>query len=235
MEAIGRSGAGDRAAGSAAGPSGERAVDRPLFVGVAGGSGSGKTTVVERIMQGLAPHPVTLIHHDAYYRDYSELTLEERARINFDHPDALETELLVEHLDALREGKAVEVPVYDFTTHARTERTRPAAPTPVVVVDGILVLAERPIRERLDIRIFVDTDADIRFIRRLQRDIEHRGRTVESVVEQYRETVRPMHLEFVEPSKRYADVIVPVGGENEVAIDMVVTKLREVLGPVARE
>lgn len=204
--------------------------ERPLFVGVAGGSGSGKTTVVERIMQGLAPHPVTLIHHDSYYRDYSELTLEERARINFDHPDALETELLVEHLDALRRGETVEVPVYDFTTHERTSRTRPAAPTPVVIVDGILVLAERPIRERLDIRIFVDTDPDVRFIRRLQRDLAERGRTLESVVEQYQETVRPMHLEFVEPSKRYADVIVPVGGSNEVAIDMVVTKLREVLG-----
>ncbi len=204
--------------------------DRSLFVGVAGGSGSGKTTVVERIMQGLAPHPVSLIHHDSYYRDYSELTLEERSRINFDHPDALETELLVRHMDDLREGRTVEVPVYDFTTHERTERTRPAAPTPVVIVDGILVLAERAIRERLDIRIFVDTDPDIRFIRRLQRDIEHRGRTLESVIEQYRGTVRPMHLEFVEPSKRYADVIVPVGGSNEVAIDMVVSKLREVLG-----
>lgn len=205
--------------------------ERPLFAGVAGGSGSGKSTVVERIMQGLAPHPVTLIHHDSYYRDYSELTLEERAEINFDHPDALETELLVEHLDELREGSTVEVPIYDFTTHSRTAKTRPAAPTPVVIVDGILVLAERAIRERLDIRIFVDTDADIRFIRRLGRDIEHRGRTLESVVRQYTTTVRPMHLEFVEPSKRYADVIVPVGGENEVAIDMVVTKLREVLGP----
>lgn len=204
--------------------------ERPLFVGVAGGSGSGKTTVVERIMQGLAPHPVSLIHHDAYYRDYSELTLEERSRINFDHPDALETELLVRHMDDLRDGRTVEVPVYDFTTHERTGRTRPAAPTPVVIVDGILVLAERAIRERLDIRIFVDTDADIRFIRRLLRDIEHRGRTLESVIEQYRETVRPMHLEFVEPSKRYADVIVPVGGSNEVAIDMVVSKLRQVLG-----
>jgi len=181
-------------------------------------------------MAGLAPSPVTLIHHDAYYHDYGHLTLEDRARINFDHPDSLETSLLVSHLDELAAGATVELPLYDFTTHTREARTQPAAPTPVVIVDGILVLGDRDIRSRLDIKIFVDTDADIRFIRRLARDIEHRGRTLESVVRQYERTVRPMHLKFVEPSKRYADVIVPVGGENEVAIDMLVTKLREVLG-----
>ena len=206
---------------------------RPLFVGVAGGSGSGKSTVVERIMGGLAPHPVTLIHHDAYYFDYGHLSLEERAAINFDHPDSLETELLIRHLDALAVGEPVALPLYDFTTHTRSERTRPAAPTPVVIVDGILVLADRDIRERLDIKIFVDTDADVRFIRRLRRDIEHRGRTLDSVVRQYERTVRPMHLKFVEPSKRYADIIVPVGGENEVAVDMLVTKLREAVKPLA--
>jgi uridine kinase len=203
---------------------------RPFFVGVAGGSGSGKTTVVSRIMQALAPRTITLIHHDAYYRDYSDRSLEERARINFDHPDSLETELFIEHLDRLRAGEIVEVPIYDFTTHSREIETSPAVPTPVVIVDGILILAEPEIRRRLDVRIFVDADADVRFIRRLMRDIEHRGRTLESVVRQYHETVRPMHLEFVEPSKRYADVIVPIGGENEVAIDMVVTMLEEVLG-----
>lgn len=206
---------------------------RPLFVGVAGGSGSGKTTVVERIMGGLAPNPVTLIHHDAYYRDYGHLDLEERAAINFDHPDSLETSLLIEHLDDLACGRTVELPLYDFKTHTRVERTQAASPTPVVIVDGILILADREIRRRLDIKIFVDTDADIRFIRRLQRDIEHRGRTLDSVVRQYLRTVRPMHVDFVEPSRRYADVIVPVGGENDVAIDMVVTKLREVLAPTA--
>ena len=205
---------------------------RPVFVGVAGGSGSGKTTVVERIVAGLAPHRVTIIHHDAYYRDYGHLSLEERAAINFDHPDSLETSRLVQHLDDLATGRPVALPLYDFTTHTRREETRPAAPTPVIIVDGILVLADRDIRERLDIKIFVDTDADVRFIRRLGRDMEDRGRTLESVVSQYRRTVRPMHLEFVEPSKRYADVIVPVGGTNEVAIDMLVTKLKEVLSPL---
>lgn len=204
---------------------------RPLFVGVAGGSGSGKSTVVERIMGGLAPNPVTLIHHDAYYFDYGHLTLEKRASINFDHPNSLETSLLIEHLDALARREPVALPLYDFKTHTRTDRTQPAAPTPVVILDGILVLADRDIRERLDIKIFVDTDADVRFIRRLGRDMEHRGRTLESVVRQYERTVRPMHLEFVEPSKRYADIIVPVGGANEVAIDMLVTKLREVVSP----
>ena len=213
----------DRVAGVA--PERRPAGAAPLFVGVAGGSGSGKTTVVERIMAGLAPHAVTLIHHDAYYHDYSHLTLEERARVNFDHPASLETSLLVEHLDRLATGETVELPLYDFKTHTRTGATERAAPTPVVIVD----LAEREIRKRLDIKIFVDTDPDIRFIRRLARDLEHRGRTLESVIDQYRQTVRPMHLEFVEPSKRYADVIVPVGGQNDVAIDMVVSKLRTVL------
>jgi uridine kinase len=203
--------------------------ERPLFVGVAGGSGSGKSTVVERIIAALGSQPVTLIHHDAYYYDYGHLTFEERAEVNFDHPDSLETSLLIEHLDALAEGRPVALPVYDFTTHTRSGETRPAASTPVVIVDGILVLAERAIRDRLDIKIFVDTDSDVRFIRRLGRDMEHRGRSLESVVSQYQGTVRPMHLEFVEPSKRYADVIVPVGGTNEVAIDMLVTRLREAL------
>lgn len=208
----------------------DRPLAAPLFVGVAGGSGSGKTTVVERIMSGLAPRLVTLIHHDAYYFDYGHLDVEERAATNFDHPASLETALLIEHLDALGRGETVELPLYDFKTHTRTARTDTASPTPVVIVDGILVLADREIRRRLDIKIFVDADPDVRFIRRLRRDMKERGRTLESVVRQYEKTVRPMHLEFVEPSKRYADVIVPVGGENAVAIDMVVTKLRQVLG-----
>lgn len=211
------------------------AEDGPLFVGVAGGSGSGKTTVVERIIHALTPRPVSLIHHDSYYRDLSHLPTEERGRVNFDHPAALETELLAAHLERLRDGEAVGVPVYDFSTHSRLERTRRATPTGIVIVEGILILAERAIREQLDIRIFVDADPDIRLIRRLHRDLRERDRTVESVLHQYEETVRPMHLEFVEPSKRYADIIVPVGGENEVAIEMVVAKLREALEPLASD
>jgi uridine kinase len=197
----------------------------PLFVGVAGGSGSGKSTVVRRILDGLRPDRVSVMHHDAYYRDYVHLPPDLRATINFDHPDSLETSLLVAHLDALREGGSVEVPIYDFTTHTRTPETVPVSPTEVILVDGILVLSEAAIRERMDIRLFVDTDADLRFIRRLERDVRERGRTVDSVVSQYLETVRPMHLDFVEPSKRYADVIIPEGGENVVAIDMVVARL----------
>lgn len=203
---------------------------RPFLAGVAGGTGSGKTTVVGALVEGLAPAPVSVIHHDAYYRDFGHLDADARDRINFDHPDALETSLLVEHLAALLEGEAVDVPVYDFTTHLRTEETRRVDPTPVVIVDGILVLAEPDLRELLDLRVYVDTDPDIRFIRRLRRDLEERGRTLESVVEQYVTTVRPMHLEFVEPSKRWADLIVPEGGLNEAAVEMLVARLRQVLG-----
>jgi uridine kinase len=205
---------------------------RPVVVGVAGGSGSGKTTVVREIVRRLGPERVTVVHHDHYYRDFSHLSPADRDPINFDHPDALETGLLVEHLGRLLRGEGVEAPVYDFTTHTRTSRTLPVEPREVVVVDGILVLAERDLRDLMDIKIFVDTDADIRFIRRMARDMGERGRSLESVVEQYQSTVRPMHLEFVEPSKRYADVIVPVGGENVVAVDMLVTKLAStVRGP----
>lgn len=203
---------------------------RPFVVGVAGGTGSGKTTVVDALVEGLAPEPVSVIHHDAYYRDFGHLGPEERDGINFDHPDALETSLLVEHLAALLRGEAVEVPVYDFTTHLRTPETRTVHPTPVVIVEGILGLAEPDLRAAMDIRIYVDTDPDVRFIRRLTRDLEERGRTLESVIEQYVTTVRPMHLEFVEPSKRYADLIVPEGGRNQVAVEMLVARLRQVPG-----
>ncbi len=199
-----------------------------MTVGVAGGSGSGKTTVVRKLVEnvGEGPGAVAVVHHDAYYRDFSHLAPEERDEVNFDHPDALETSLLVSHLDALRDGKAVDVPVYDFTTHTRTDRTRRVEPARVVIVDGILVLAEPELRRRLDVRIYVDTDADVRFIRRLRRDLEERDRTLESVVEQYLETVRPMHLEFVEPSKRWADVIIPEGGHNRVAVKMLLDTVR---------
>ncbi|MEZ4417541.1 MAG: uridine kinase [Gemmatimonadota bacterium] len=203
----------------------------PVLIGTAGGSGSGKSTVVDRIAQVLGPSRVGCLHADAYYRDFGHLSLDDRALVNFDHPEALDLPLLLRHVDALKRGEGVEEPVYDFATHTRTERTRLLHPTPVVIVDGILILAEPTLRERLDIKIFVDTDADVRFIRRLERDVAERGRTVESVIRQYLDSVRPMHLEFVEPSKRWADVIIPVGGENEVAIEMVVARLRYLLDP----
>jgi uridine kinase len=208
-------------------PEGERM--RPIILGVAGGSGSGKTTVVRAIIQKLGADQVTVIHHDSYYRDTGHLSLEERREINYDHPDSLETELLVEHLRELREGRPAAVPVYDFAEHIRLRRREHAAPRKVVIVDGLLILWDAQLRALMDIKVFVDTDADVRFIRRLERDIRERGRSVESVIQQYTRTVRPMHLEFVEPSKRYADVILPVGGHNLVAVDMLVTKIRAVL------
>jgi len=200
-------------------------VGRPVVIGVGGGTGSGKTTVADAILARVGRERVALIPHDAYYRDLSHLPFEERIKTNFDHPDSLETELLVTHLDALCAGRMVAMPVYDFSTHTRTNETRRIAPRPVVMVEGILVFVERALRERFDIKVYVDADADLRFIRRLQRDIAERGRTMESVIAQYLDTVRLMHLEFVEPSKRYADVIIPRGGFNEVAVDMVATRV----------
>ena len=199
---------------------------RPLILGVAGGSGSGKTTVVSQIIRAMEPVPVSLLHHDSYYRDHPDLSDAERARLNYDHPDVLETPLLAEHLRDLLAGQTVEEPVYDFTTHSRTDETRRVEPNPVVIVDGILILAEPELRELMDIRVFVETDSDLRFIRRLLRDTQERGRSVDSVIRQYQETVRPMHLEFVEPSRRHADVIVPFARENRVAISMLVARLR---------
>ncbi len=205
--------------------------DGRIVIGVAGGTGSGKTTVVREIIGGLGlgRGQVTVIHHDSYYRDAPDLTLEERARINYDHPDSLETSLLVKHLHLLMGGEAVAVPVYDFAQHARRPETERAEPRKVIIVDGLMVLWARELRQLMDIKVFVDTDADIRFIRRLKRDMAERGRTAESVIEQYLATVRPMHLEFVEPSKRYADIIVPEGGYNRVAVDMLITKVQSIL------
>lgn len=180
-------------------------------------------------MRRLGRDAVSLIHHDSYYYDKSHVPPEERVNINYDHPDALETSLLVEHLAALKGGRAVAVPVYDFARHARTGETVAVEPRPVVIVEGILILADRELRDLMDIKVFVDTDADLRIIRRTRRDIAERGRTFESVVRQYLQTVRPMHLEFVEPSKRYAHVIIPEGGHNEVAVDMLITKIRAIL------
>jgi uridine kinase len=201
---------------------------KPVVIGVAGGTGSGKTTVVREIVRRLGPEDVAVVQHDSYYRDRSGIPPAERARVNYDHPDALETSLLVEHLKALGEGRSVDVPVYDFSTHTRTTRVVPLSPHKVVIVEGILVLAEPDLRAQMAMRVFVDTDADIRMIRRLRRDMRDRGRTLESVVAQYLETVRPMHLEFVEPSKRHAHIIIPEGGENEVAVDMLVARIHAI-------
>jgi len=202
---------------------------QPILIGVAGGTGSGKTTVANQILRRVGAEHITYIPHDAYYRDHSHLPSHLRNQVNFDHPDSLETELLIEHLKILRAGRAVEIPIYDFTTHTRTQRTRHVKPAPVILVEGILVFAEPELRALFDVKLYVDTDADVRFVRRLRRDIEERGRSVESVCEQYLSTVRPMHLEFVEPSKRYADVIIPEGGFNEVAIEMVAARIRWLL------
>jgi len=199
-----------------------------FVIGVAGGSGSGKTTVVRRIVDSLGPEQVTWLDHDRYYRARNDLRLEERAALNYDHPDALETDLMVEHVRALKAGKPVDVPQYDFTRHARLSETETFQPRRALIVEGILVLTDAALRELMDIKVFVDTDSDTRFIRRLQRDVAERGRTMESVIDQYQHTVKPMHLEFVEPSKRYADVIIPLGGHNTVAVDLLLTMLRSV-------
>ena len=197
-----------------------------LVIGLAGGSGSGKTTVVRRIVESLGGAHVTVLDHDRYYRDHPELRLEERAALNYDHPDSLETGLMVEHVRALKSGRGVDAPAYDFTRHARSDATERFEPRTALIVEGILVFADKRLRELMDIKIFVDADDDIRFIRRLARDTSERGRTMQSVVDQYLGTVKPMHLEFVEPTKRYADVIIPQGGHNDVAIDMVLTLIR---------
>jgi uridine kinase len=202
----------------------------PLVVGIAGGTGSGKTTVARAITEALPESSVASLEHDAYYRDRPDLTLEARAALNYDHPDSLESDLLAAHLDALRSGGAVDVPIYDFKTHRRRPDRRHVPPRPVILVEGILVFVEEHLRARLDLKVFVDTDADIRVFRRIRRDMEQRGRSFESIREQYYKTVRPMHLQFVEPSKRWADVIVPEGGDNRVALDLIISKLRSVIG-----
>lgn len=201
-------------------------MSQPIILGVAGGSGSGKTTIVREIVQALGPDRISVIHHDSYYCDRSSVPAEERESLNYDHPDALETRLLVRHLEELRAGRAVEVPVYDFSTHTRTERVEHVHPRPIVIVEGILILAERALRELMDIRVFVRTDADLRVIRRIERDLAERERSLESVVEQYVKTVRPMHLEFVEPSERWAHVIIPEGGHNRVGVEMLIARIR---------
>ena len=203
-----------------------QATSGPLVIGVAGGSGSGKTTVVRTIAESLGPDRATVLEHDRYYRDRPDLRLEERAALNYDHPDSLETDLLVTHLRALRQGEAVDLPTYDFARYARRPRFETVQPRRAIIVEGILIFTDAELRRLMDVKVFVDTDDDTRFIRRLQRDLNERGRTVQSVIDQYLGTVKPMHLEFVEPSKRYADIIVPQGGHNTVAIDMLLTLIR---------
>jgi uridine kinase len=201
-----------------------------LVIGIAGGTGSGKTTIARKIESSVPIEQVNRIEHDSYYRDRSDLTYDERCKLNFDHPSALETELFVEHVKALKGGQPVEVPAYDFTKHRRKTETRHVEPKPILIVEGILALAEPELRAEMDIKVYVDTDADIRAFRRIRRDMEQRGRDFDSIREQYYETVRPMHLQFVEPSKRWADLILPEGGENRVALDVLMAKLKSVVG-----
>ena len=201
----------------------------PLVIGIAGGSGSGKTTVAQQILNRVGTNQIAFIQHDSYYKDLDRLPPTQRADVNFDHPNSLETDLLIQHIISLRNSQPVEVPIYDFSTDSRTSETFKVEPHRVVLVEGILIFTDAALRELFDIKIFVDTDSDIRFIRRLERDITERGRTTESVIKQYEATVRPMHLEFVEPSKRYADIIIPQGGFNIAAMDMVVARIEALL------
>lgn len=192
-----------------------------MIIGVAGGSGSGKTTVIQHICKTIGEDNLSLIAHDAYYRDLKHLSFQERAHQNFDHPASLETELLIRHIRALASGYSVDCPIYDFSNHIRKEETLTITPKKIILVDGILIFYEKQLRKLMNIKLFVDTDDDVRLLRRLRRDITERGRSIEGVLDQYEKFVRPMHLEFVEPTKRYADIIIPHGGENQVALQMV--------------
>ena len=202
---------------------------RPVIIGIAGGTGSGKTTIAHSIFDRVGRERIEWVSHDSYYRDFAHLSADEKRHINFDHPDSLQTDLMVQHVDSLCQGRPVDVPCYDFATHSRLPETIRVEPKRVILVEGILVLAERALRDRIDIKLFVDTPPDIRFVRRLLRDVKSRGRTVESVVEQYLTTVRPMHEEFVEPSKRFADLIIPEGGENLVALDAIISRVEHLV------
>lgn len=203
--------------------------NKPLVIGIAGGSGSGKTSVTNEIYNVFKEHSVVVIEHDYYYKDQSHLSFEERLNTNYDHPFAFETELLVEHVQALLKRQAVKKPVYDYVNHTRSTETILIEPKDVIIVEGILVLEDEALRDLMDIKLYVDTDADLRIVRRILRDIHERGRSIDSVIEQYLTAVRPMHNQFVEPTKRYADVIIPEGGRNKVAIDLMVTKIKTIL------
>jgi uridine kinase len=205
-----------------------------MIIGICGGTGSGKTTVANRILESVSKDEVVFLQQDSYYRNLDELPLDIRNVVNFDHPDAIDNNLLVEHLRALKTGHAAEVPLYDFKTHSRREETLHVEPQPIIIIEGILIFAEQRLLEEMDIKVYVDTPDDIRFIRRLRRDVAERGRTAESVIEQYLATVRPMHMQFVEPSKRYADVIIPEGGHNLVSIGLISGRIRERLADARR-
>ncbi|NDD63652.1 MAG: uridine kinase [Acidobacteria bacterium] len=192
-----------------------------MIIGICGGTGSGKTTVARRILENVDRDYVAFLQHDSYYRNLGDMPLELRHQINFDHPDALDNDLFANHITALRAGEPVEMPIYDFATHTRRSQTEPIEPKPILILEGILIFTEARLRELMDLKIFVDTADDLRFIRRLERDVTERGRSVDSVIRQYLDTVRPMHMQFVEPSKRFADVIIPEGGHNPVGIDLI--------------
>ncbi|MBI3980771.1 uridine kinase [Candidatus Microgenomates bacterium] len=206
---------------------------KPIVIGVAGGTGAGKTTVTDQIYKSVSPDKIVFLHHDSYYKDQSRKPLEERIKTNYDHPDSLETHLMIKHLKSLLAGKAVDIPIYDFAIHNRTKKKEHITPKPLILVEGILIFVDKDLRELMDIKIFVDTDEDVRFIRRLKRDIAERGRTMESVIEQYLSTVKPMHLQFVEPSKRYADIVIPEGGYNKVALKMITSRVRDLLTEIS--
>ncbi|WP_079530358.1 uridine kinase [Halobacillus hunanensis] len=203
--------------------------DKPVVIGVAGGTGSGKTSVTRSIIQRFADKTILMVEQDYYYKDQSHLPLEERLKTNYDHPLAFDNDLLIDHLKDLIQEKPVSKPVYDYKMHTRSDETIQIEPKEVIIVEGILVLEDARLRDLMDIKVFVDTDADVRIIRRMMRDINERGRTLDSVIEQYINVVRPMHLQFVEPTKRYADLIIPEGGQNHVAIDLMATKIQTVL------
>ena len=204
-------------------------MNKPILIGITGGSGSGKSTIANMIFESFGGENIAMMQQDAYYKDQSHLTMEERKKTNYDHPRAFDNDLLVEHLKMLSNGQSIERPIYNFTIHNRSEETVVVEPKEIIIVEGILILEDERIRELLDIKVFVDTDADVRIIRRLLRDVKERGRTVESVVDQYLSVVRPMHTQFTEPTKKFADIIIPEGGNNEVAIDILVTKMKDFL------
>ena len=204
-------------------------MNKPILIGIAGGTGSGKSTVANAIYNALPKESIGKIEQESYYKDQSALSYEERIKTNYDHPDAFDTELLISHLEDLRNGKSIEKPIYDFEKYNRKSETVKMGSKDIIIIEGILILVEPKIREMLDIKLFVDTDADVRIMRRLQRDIKERGRTIDSVVHQYLNVVRPMHLQFVEPTKRYADLIIPEGGYNKVAIDIMIVKVNEIV------
>ncbi len=203
-------------------------MSKPVVIGIAGGTGSGKTTITKALLESFGKE-ITIIPQDSYYKSFHSLPFEERAKINYDHPNSIDNDLLVKHIEMLTNKVPVEMPMYDFKTHIRSEKTMMLNPTQIIIIEGILIFENEKLRNKMDIRIFVDTDADIRILRRIERDMSERGRSLESIMEQYRETVRPMHIEFIEPSKRFADVIIPEGGYNKIGIDMLISQIKTIL------